>query len=66
MTKGFKPLPEDAEYRLCDLEEDEKEDEDEDEEGITFQVQERKEEVPQPTLSIFLPPISVSSTPSSG
>lgn len=65
MTKGFKPLPEDAEYRLCDLEEDEKEDEDEDEEGITFQVQERKEEVPQPTLSIFLPPISVSSTPSS-
>ncbi|XP_040213156.1 trafficking kinesin-binding protein 2 isoform X2 [Rana temporaria] len=65
ITKGFKPLPEDAEYRLCDLEEDEKEDEDEDEEGITFQVQERKEEVPQPTLSIFLPPISVSSTPSS-
>ncbi|CAN2389146.1 Trafficking kinesin-binding protein 2 [Pristimantis euphronides] len=24
LTKGFKPLPEDAEYHLCDLEEDEK------------------------------------------
>ncbi|KAM9306002.1 trafficking kinesin-binding protein 2 [Gastrophryne carolinensis] len=61
MTKGFKPLPEDAEYHLCDLEEDEKEDYDNDE-GITFKVQERKEDdVPKSTsLSIFLPPISVS------
>ncbi|KAM5153278.1 trafficking kinesin-binding protein 2 isoform 2-T2 [Mantella aurantiaca] len=66
MTKGFKPLPEDAEYRLCDLEEDEKEDEDDDdEEGITFKVQERKEEVSQATLSIFLPPNTVSSASSS-
>lgn len=64
MTKGFKPLPEDAEYRLCDLEEDEKE-EDDDEEGITFKVQERKEEVPPSTLSIFLPPVTVSSASSS-
>ncbi|XP_072274848.1 trafficking kinesin-binding protein 2 isoform X2 [Pyxicephalus adspersus] len=69
MTKGFKPLPEDAEYHLCDLEEDEKEDEDDDddddEEGITFKVQERKEEVPKSSLSIFLPPITVSSASSS-
>ncbi|KAM8934675.1 trafficking kinesin-binding protein 2 [Pelodytes ibericus] len=63
LTKGFKPLPEDAEYRLCDLEEDDKEEEDE--EGITFQVQERKDDVPNPSLNIFLPPISVSSNPSS-
>ncbi|XP_068101256.1 trafficking kinesin-binding protein 2 isoform X2 [Hyperolius riggenbachi] len=66
MTKGFKPLPEDAEYRLCDLEEDEKEDDYDDEEGITFKVQERKEEhVPKHAASIFLPPIAVSSTPAS-
>ncbi|XP_018421776.1 PREDICTED: trafficking kinesin-binding protein 2 [Nanorana parkeri] len=66
MTKGFKPLPEDAEYHLCDLEEDEKEDEDDDdEEGITFEVQERKEEVPTSSLNIFLPPITVSSASSS-
>ncbi|XP_056392235.1 trafficking kinesin-binding protein 2 isoform X3 [Hyla sarda] len=59
LTKGFKALPEDAEYRLCDLEEDEKEDE-EDEGGITFQVLERDDaDVPKSSLSIFLPPISL-------
>ncbi|XP_063285919.1 trafficking kinesin-binding protein 2 isoform X1 [Pelobates fuscus] len=63
LTKGFKPLPEDAEYHLCDLEEDEKEEDDE--EGITFQVQKREEDVPNPSLNIFLPPICVSSAPSS-
>ncbi|KAE8580300.1 hypothetical protein XENTR_v10024387 [Xenopus tropicalis] len=65
MTKGFKPLPEDAEYHLCDLEEDENDD-DEEEGGITFQVQKREDVVPNNTLSIFLPPIAVSSTSSSG
>ncbi|XP_053328217.1 trafficking kinesin-binding protein 2 isoform X2 [Spea bombifrons] len=61
LTKGFKPLPEDAEYHLCDLEEDEKE---EDEGGITFQVQESVN-VPKPSLNIFLPPTSVSSAAAS-
>ncbi|XP_063788667.1 trafficking kinesin-binding protein 2 isoform X2 [Pseudophryne corroboree] len=67
MTKGFKPLPEDAEYHLCDLEEDEKEDEEEEDEGgITFEVQERAEdEVPKAALSIFLPPATVSPAASS-
>ncbi|XP_075036229.1 trafficking kinesin-binding protein 2 [Mixophyes fleayi] len=73
MTKGFKPLPEDAEYHLCDLEEDEKENEDDedyydddDEEGITFKVQERdEEEVPKAALSIFLPPVTVSAASTS-
>ncbi|KAM3916244.1 trafficking kinesin-binding protein 2 isoform 2-T4 [Leptodactylus fuscus] len=61
LTKGFKPLPEDAEYRLCDLEEDEKEEEeDEDDEGgITFKVHERNVDVPKSSSSIFLPPISL-------
>ncbi|KAG8432692.1 hypothetical protein GDO86_017076 [Hymenochirus boettgeri] len=63
VTKGFKPLPEDAEYHLCDLEEDEKEGDEE--EGITFQVQKKDDEVPNTTKSIFLPPIAVSSTSSS-
>uniref|UniRef100_A0A8C5PYX6 Trafficking kinesin-binding protein 2 n=1 Tax=Leptobrachium leishanense TaxID=445787 RepID=A0A8C5PYX6_9ANUR len=58
LTKGFKPLPEDAEYHLCDLEEDEKA---EDDAGITFQVGEKEADVPNPSLNIFLPPISVSS-----
>lgn len=59
LTKGFKALPEDAEYRLCDLEEDEKEDEDE-EGGITFKVHERDDgEVAKSSASIFLPPISL-------
>lgn len=59
LTKGFKALPEDAEYRLCDLEEDEKEDEDE-EGGITFKVHERDDvDVPKSSASIFLPPISL-------
>ncbi|XP_040297823.1 trafficking kinesin-binding protein 2 isoform X1 [Bufo bufo] len=62
LTKGFKPLPEDAEYRLCDLEEDEKEvDEDDDDDGgITFKVHERVDgDVPKSSPSIFLPPISL-------
>ncbi|XP_066431532.1 trafficking kinesin-binding protein 2 isoform X2 [Eleutherodactylus coqui] len=63
LTKGFKPLPEDAEYRLCDLEEDEKEEEYEDEDdegGITFKVHERDDgDVPKSSSSIFLPPISL-------
>ncbi|OCT61323.1 hypothetical protein XELAEV_18047350mg [Xenopus laevis] len=37
MTKDFQPLPEDTEYNLCDLEEDEKDD-DEEERGIMFLV----------------------------
>ncbi|XP_069839413.1 trafficking kinesin-binding protein 2 isoform X2 [Dendropsophus ebraccatus] len=65
LTKGFKALPEDAEYRLCDLEEDEKEDE-EDEGGITFKVVERDNgDVPKSSLSIFLPPISLTPTTTS-
>ncbi|XP_075685883.1 trafficking kinesin-binding protein 2 isoform X2 [Rhinoderma darwinii] len=65
LTKGFKPLPEDAEYRLCDLEEDEKEDED-DEGGITFQVHEREDvDVPKSSSSIFLPPMSLAPASSS-
>ncbi|KAG8558911.1 hypothetical protein GDO81_017183 [Engystomops pustulosus] len=60
LTKGFKPLPEDAEYRLCDLEEDEKEDDEDDEGGITFKVHERDDDqVPKSSSSIFLPPISL-------
>ncbi|MEE6490096.1 hypothetical protein FKM82_015782 [Ascaphus truei] len=72
MTKGFKPLPEDAVYHLCDLEEDEKEDDEDEEEeddgGITFQVKEGEDHMPnpKPTLGIFLPPISTSSAPTSG
>ncbi|KAJ8252986.1 hypothetical protein GJAV_G00207900 [Gymnothorax javanicus] len=38
LTKGFRPLSHDTEYRLTDPEEDEEE-EDEDEMGITFRVQ---------------------------
>ncbi|OCT63817.1 trafficking kinesin-binding protein 2 isoform X2 [Xenopus laevis] len=64
MTKDFKPLPEDAEYHLCDLEEDEKDDEEE-EGGIIFQVQKREEDVPNNTLSIFLPPVAASPSSSS-
>ncbi|KAM4626394.1 trafficking kinesin-binding protein 2 isoform 2-T2 [Discoglossus pictus] len=66
LTKGFKPLPEDAVYQLCDLEEDEKE-EDDDDGGITFHVQERKEQIPvqNPTARIFLPPITSSPAPAS-
>lgn len=55
VTKGFRPLPQDAVYRLTDLEEDEDEpevrrgngplekrgEEEEEEEGITFQVEMR-------------------------
>ncbi|XP_069589690.1 trafficking kinesin-binding protein 2 isoform X4 [Ranitomeya imitator] len=60
LTKGFKPLPEDAEYHLCDLEEDDKEDDEDDEGGITFKVYERDEgDVPKSSSSIFLPPISL-------
>ncbi|XP_053554676.1 trafficking kinesin-binding protein 2 isoform X2 [Bombina bombina] len=62
LTKDFKPLPEDAVYQLCDLEEDEKEEE-EDDGGITFQVKEREEAVSIPTMKIFLPPITSSSNP---
>ncbi|KAM4025279.1 trafficking kinesin-binding protein 2 isoform 4-T8 [Anomaloglossus baeobatrachus] len=60
LTKGFKPLPEDAEYHLCDLEEDDKEDDEDDEGGITFKVHEQDEgNVPKSSSSIFLPPISL-------
>ncbi|KAM4698215.1 trafficking kinesin-binding protein 2 [Rhinophrynus dorsalis] len=65
LTKGFKPLPEDAEYHLCDLEEDEKDEEEEEEGGITFHVQDRKEEPQDPTLKIFLPPVTAPSTSAS-
>ncbi|XP_073407597.1 trafficking kinesin-binding protein 2 isoform X4 [Dendrobates tinctorius] len=60
LTKGFKPLPEDAEYHLCDLEEDDDEDDDDDEGGIIFKVYERDEgDVPKSSSNIFLPPISL-------
>ncbi|XP_069082165.1 trafficking kinesin-binding protein 2 isoform X2 [Pleurodeles waltl] len=63
VTKGFKPLPEDAVYHLCDVEEDE---EDEKDEGITFQVKEHSLEdqrppMPKTTASIFLPPSTTAS-----
>lgn len=65
VTKGFKPLAEDAVYHLCDLEEDE---EDEKDEGITFQVQDhcledQKPPMPKTTASIFLPPSTTASVP---
>ncbi|XP_029462121.1 trafficking kinesin-binding protein 2 isoform X2 [Rhinatrema bivittatum] len=65
VTKGFKPLPQDAMCHLSDLEEDEVE-----EEGIIFQVQqasflkERKDSVPKPTVGIFLPTITSATVPS--
>uniref|UniRef100_A0A8C5PZ62 Trafficking kinesin-binding protein 1 n=1 Tax=Leptobrachium leishanense TaxID=445787 RepID=A0A8C5PZ62_9ANUR len=56
IPKDFKPLPEDAEYYLCDLEEDDNEEDDDG--GITFQVREREDDVPNSSLNIFLPPVS--------
>ncbi|XP_069471573.1 trafficking kinesin-binding protein 2 isoform X2 [Ambystoma mexicanum] len=63
VTKGFKPLAEDAVYHLCDLEEDEA---GEDQGGIVFQVQEssldeRKDPVPKLPNGIFLPPSTTTS-----
>ncbi|XP_069053054.1 trafficking kinesin-binding protein 2 isoform X2 [Lepisosteus oculatus] len=78
VTKGFTPLPEDAVYRLSDLEEDDEDNprpraaEDEEEGGITFQVQRsstpeaRKPDPPEessPPPSVFLPQTQILGTP---
>ncbi|MBN3312535.1 TRAK2 protein, partial [Atractosteus spatula] len=78
VTKGFTPLPEDAVYRLSDLEEDDEDNprpraaEDEEEGGITFQVQcsstpeARKPGPPEessPPPSVFLPQTQILGTP---